>query len=379
MAISLNGADALLMIGDSERDADLYYATGFRAPDPFIFLWTPTAKLLIASDLETDRAKDQAQVDTVLALSVYAAQLTKDGNQAPSRLDILLALLNEHGLQSLQVPTDFPLQTADQLRHHGIELQIAPSPLFPQRQIKSSEEISALRQALKAAEYSMEAGIELIRQAQVQDQALYLDGTPLSSERVRRRIHQALLEKDCIGRHTIVAGGEQGCDPHQEGSGPLWAGQPIIIDIFPQDAHSGYYGDITRTVVKGSAPAAVRQLFEAVHRGQQLALGQVRAGADGSKIHQAVQDLFSQAGYKTGQQDGFIQGFFHGTGHGLGLEIHEAPRLGRQGDILQEGHVVTVEPGLYYRGLGGIRLEDVVVVEAQGCQNLTTFPIYLEV
>ena len=379
MTISLNGADALLIIGDSERNADLYYATRFRAPDPFVFLQTATTKLIMVSDLEADRAKDQAKVDTVLSSSTYTTQLTKRGNHVPKRLDILLELLNEYRVQCLRVPADFPLQTADQLRHHGFKLDIAPTPLFPQREIKNAAEVSAIRQALKAAEYSMEAGIELIRQAKVQEHILHLDGIPLTSQLVRRRIHQALLEQDCIGQHTIVAGGEQGCDPHQEGSGPLAAGQPIIIDIFPQHAHSGYYGDITRTVIKGPPPAAVRQLFETVHNGQKLALDAIRPGADGSKIHQAIQDLFSKAGYKTGLQDGFMQGFFHGTGHGLGLEIHEAPSIGSQSSILQEGHIVTVEPGLYYRGLGGVRLEDLVLVQTDGCENLTTFPIYLEV
>ena len=193
------------------------------------------------------------------------------------------------------------------------------------------------------------------------------------------QIHHRLLDEDCTAQRTIVACGEQGCDPHQEGNGPLRAGQTLILDIFPQSALSGYFGDITRTVVKGRAPEPVRKLYETVQRGQELALQQIRAGVEGGAIHQAVQDFFTAQGYPTGEKDGQLQGFFHSTGHGLGLEIHEAPRIGPRAPALQPGQVVTVEPGLYYRGLGAVRLEDVVLVHEKGCELLTTYPKFLEV
>jgi Xaa-Pro aminopeptidase len=378
MEIDLGAADALLISADSDRNQDLYYATRFRAPDPFIFLWTRAGKLLLARDLELDRARLQAQVDIVQAASHYEDKLRQQGVDRPTSHDILLALLQDRGLARLKVPTDFPLATADFLRQSGIVLEVASAPLFAQRQIKTPAEIDALRRAMRATEQGMQTAVEAIGAAEVHDGLLHLDGQVLTSEGLRQRIHLRLMELDCVGQHTIVAGGEQGCDPHQEGSGPLRAGETIIIDIFPRAA-SGYFGDITRTLVKGQAPPALKALFDVVLRGQQLALERIRSGVPGKDIHQAIKDLFVAEGYETGEKDGYMQGFFHSTGHGLGLEIHEAPSIGPREGLLQKNHVVTVEPGLYYRGLGGVRIEDVVVVQEDGCENLTTFPKYLEV
>jgi Xaa-Pro aminopeptidase len=379
MEFDLKGADALLVVGDSERNADLYYATRFRAPDPFVFLWTASERILMASDLEVDRSRAQAAVDRVVASSKYERQLRQQGTEQPEFDDVVLALLREIEVKKLLVPTDFPLGTGDGLRRAGLFLDIAPRPLFPGRQIKTEEEVEAVRLAQEAAEQGMEVAIDAIRRSEARDGLLFLEGEVLTSERLRRLVHLTLMERDCTAQHTIIAGGEQGCDPHQVGSGPLRAGETIIIDIFPQSSTSGYFGDITRTVVKGPVPEAIRQLYETVLRGQQQALEQIRAGADGRRIHQEILDLFTEAGYATGEKDGRMQGFFHGTGHGVGLEIHESPRIGSRGDTLQAGQVVTVEPGLYYLGLGGVRIEDTVVVREEGCQNLTTYPKLLEV
>ena len=378
MSVDLGGAHALLMIGDTERNADLYYATRFRAPDPFVFVWTETEKILMVSNLELDRARAQAQVDRVLASAHYENLVRQAGEETPSPNRVLLGMLRHLGLQSLRVPADFPLEPADFLRQAGIQIDVAPAPLFPARQVKASEEIAATRTAMQAAERGMAVAVEAIWGASMRDGTLYLEGEVLTSEHVRRLIHLELMGLDCTASRTIVACGPQSCDPHQEGSGPLRAGEPIIIDIFPRDNNTGYFGDITRTVVKGAAPPALRALYDTVHRGQQLALERVAAGVDGRQIHQAVLDLFTDAGYETGERDGHMQGFFHSTGHGLGLEIHEEPRIGPRAQVLRAGQVVTVEPGLYYPELGGVRLEDVVVVEDGGATNLTTFPVSLE-
>ena len=380
MTIDLDGADALLLVGDSERNADLYYATRFRAPGTFFFLWTSRARIAVMSDLELDRAKTQARVDQVLSHTVFVEQLRRQGQERPATHQVLLAVLQELGLQRLQVPSEFPFELADQLRQAGIQLQVGPTPLFPQRQLKTSEELQAIRRSLHAAERAMEAAIQTLRRASVgDDQVLYTEGQVLTAQRLKQIIHHCLLDEDCTAQRTIVACGEQGCDPHQEGSGPLRAGQTLILDIFPQSALSGYFGDITRTVVKGRAPEAVRTLYETVQQGQELALGRIRAGAEGGSIHQGVQDFFTGQGYATGEKEGQRQGFFHGTGHGLGLEIHEAPRIGPRVPAMQAGQVVTGEPGLYYRGLGALRLVHVVMVREDGCELLTTCPKFLEV
>jgi Xaa-Pro aminopeptidase len=176
---------------------------------------------------------------------------------------------------------------------------------------------------------------------------------------------------------TIVAGGDQGCDPHERGFGPLYADSLIILDVFPRDAKTGYFGDMTRTVLRGRASEAQRKLWETVKAGQALALRRIKAGVDGMTIHKAIQELFTSRGFPTEIRKGRRVGFFHGTGHGLGLEIHEHPRL--QKVTLKDRQVLTVEPGLYYPGLGGARLEDVVLVTKTGCKILSRFPKQLEI
>jgi Xaa-Pro aminopeptidase len=176
-----------------------------------------------------------------------------------------------------------------------------------------------------------------------------------------------------------VACGNQGCDPHESGHGPLRAYTTIIIDIFPRDMKTGYFGDITRTVVRGRASEAVKKLYAAVERAQEIAFQKLRAGVNGKDVHDAVHKSFTDAGYKTGRVRGRMQGFFHGTGHGLGLEVHERPRVSVVSEALRAGHVVTVEPGLYYRGVGAVRLEDVAVVGERRSRNLTRFPKVLEI
>ena len=182
-----------------------------------------------------------------------------------------------------------------------------------------------------------------------------------------------------MANHTIVAGGKQGCDPHERGYGVLRANEPIILDVFPRSQKTGYFGDITRTVVKGQASETIRKMYQTVGHGQEMPFRN-SSQASGAEIHRAIQDYFEKEGYKTGKLNGRMQGFFHGTGHGLGLEIHEAPRIGSSSnDILKAGHVVTVEPGLYYPDIGGVRLEDVAHVTPTGMRNLTKFEKVLEV
>ena len=379
MTPDLKGADALLMIGSSERCANLFYATRFRAPDPFVFLWTPSEKLMLAHKLEIDRARDQACVNRVLPYAQYENQLKERGEERPNGKAVLVELLRDLGLEKLQVPADFPLGTADFLWEEGIELAIAAEPLFPQRKIKDAAEIEGMRRAMRAAEAGMQTAIEGLRTADVRDGILFLNGDVLTSERLRRMVHQTLMDCDSIGERTIIAGGDQGCDPHQVGFGPLRTRETIIIDVFPRDEASGYYGDLTRTVCKGPAPKPLRHLYETVLEAQQLGLDHIRPGAEGHLIHESIQRFFGAAGYETGEKDGYMQGYFHGTGHGLGLEIHEGPKIGPHGDVLESGHVVTMEPGLYYRGLGGVRIEDTVVVCEGGYENLSSLPKVLEV
>jgi Xaa-Pro aminopeptidase len=213
----------------------------------------------------------------------------------------------------------------------------------------------------------------------IRGKKLVYRNAPLTSERLRAVIDTAVLQAGGLAANTIVAGGRQGCDPHERGHGQLHAHEPVIIDIFPRSQATGYFGDITRTVVRGRASAAVQKLYDTVKRGQKIAFQKIRSGASTSAIHNAVQVCFEQQGFATGKHNGRMRGFFHGTGHGLGLEIHESPRMGSTSiGELKTGQVVTVEPGLYYPEIGGVRLEDVALVTKTGARNLTRFEKVLE-
>jgi Xaa-Pro aminopeptidase len=367
-----------LIIAASARDADLYYATRFLAPDPFPFFQVGKERVIMVSDLELGRARNQAAVETVLSLRQYEDR-AKGQIPQPTLLDALAEAFGERGIRQLVVPATFPAEHADKLRSRGFGVRVKEGIFFDERLVKSDAEIGWIAEALCVAEEAMAIAIQAIREAEIRGNALYRAGAPLTSESVRRVVHHALLDRDCTAEHTIVAGGEQGSDPHHEGTGPLMAHQPIVIDIFPRSTRTGYFGDITRTVVRGQASPRVRQMYEAVLRAQERALSLICDGADGAAIHQQVMTLFDGLGFPTGEMDGRMQGFFHGTGHGLGLEIHEPPRIGKRGAVLLRGNVVTVEPGLYYPHDGGIRIEDVVVVTESGCRTLTTFPKVLEI
>ena len=378
---------ARLLIADSEKNANLYYATRFLAPDPFIFVHVDSAdggaggrKTLVMSDLEIDRAKSQARVDEVLSYAKLAKDAKQRLNAEPSMMDVVDEFLTARQIRAIEVPVDFSVAYADALRQRGYEVVAKPDPFYPQRMVKSDEEIAHLTQTLRATEEALACAIELIKNSEIQpDRTLRIGGKPLTAELIRKVLHMQMMERDCVGQHTIVACGLQAVDPHNEGSGPLKAHEPIVMDVFPQHATTRYFADITRTVVKGRAPEKVRKMFDAVKEGQEIAYRMIKDGVDGSAVHKAILDSFESLGFHTGEQDGRMQGFFHGTGHGLGLEIHEPPRVSGRSDILKAGMVVTVEPGLYYADAGGIRIEDMVVVTKDGCRILTEAPKVLDV
>ncbi len=368
-----------LIIAASESDANLYYATHFLAPDAFVFVWAGDEKILLMSDLEVDRARAQAKVDTVLPVRVYEERAKAAGIERPTVVDAVCAFLGERRIQRVVVPGSFPIEHGDALRALGIEVQVRREPFLEERLVKTPAEVECIVKAMRRTEAALDAAINAIRESDVADGVLRWRGKVLTSEAVKHLIALRLLDDGLLAQHTIVACGEAACDPHNEGTGPLRPGEAIIIDVFPRDEDSRYFADITRTVVKGRAPERLRQMYLAVAEGQECAFRSIRDGVDGDAVHREVQATLEKHGFQTGEINGRMQGFFHGTGHGLGLEVHELPRVSKVPATLRTGNVVTVEPGLYYSGVGGVRIEDVVVVTERGCTNLTAYPKTLEV
>lgn len=373
--------DARLIYSASNTDANMLWATRFFAPDPFIFIEKRGKRYLVMNDLELDRAKSQASVDKVLSYSKYQSRWQRRGTQFPTTAQVLIEVFADLKIKCAEVPSTFPLHLADQLRRMKIRVEPKPDPFWPDREFKTKAEIRAIRDSLRAAELGMEAGIDAVRRTEIRKNGyLYMDGTQLTSEILKRIIDTAIMAQGYVPSHTIAASGDQCVDPHHRGSGPIRANTSIIMDIFPRSQSTGYFGDITRTIVRGRASDRLKRAYNCVAQGQEIGFRRIRDNANAYDIHFEIVNYFNREGFPTGAVNGRMQGFFHGTGHGLGLDIHEAPSFGLRGkNVLRAGNVVTVEPGLYYQGMGGVRLEDVVVVTKTGCENLVQIPKFLEV
>lgn len=362
---------ARLLFGNTDRVPDLAYATGIFVPDDFAWFQTPRGKThVLLGPLEIDRARRTATVDSCLDLEGEKKRLGLDKSPFPR---ILAAILRRHGVRSAEVPSSFPIGLFRELQKAGIRLRPIPEPFFPERLKKGRRELRHIAQALRAAEAGLQRGVEVLRVSKIGPrQILRWGGSILTSERLRIEMESACLRAGALAKDTIVAGGMQACDPHERGSGPLRAHQAIILDIFPRDPRTGYFGDITRTVVKGHASDSLHRLRATVAQGQKRVLHHLRPGLDGRKAQEDLRNWFRDQGYPTEIRQGRWTGFFHGVGHGLGLEIHEAPRFATP--RIPHGCVLTVEPGLYVPGLGGVRIEDVVHLAGKSYRRLTRFP-----
>ncbi|HLN82506.1 MAG TPA: M24 family metallopeptidase, partial [Candidatus Binatia bacterium] len=359
-AVKLRGDQAILLVAASEGDANMLYAVGFFVPDPFIFFQHREKKFAVLSDLEIDRAKKQAHVHRVLSLSLYQRKLRQLGKPA-AMIDVLDLIFRERGIRSLIVPANFSALLSDQLRAKGFSVQIKRDPFWAERETKNRVEVAQITESLRIARLGLEAGIRMLKRTRTKrDGYLYLNGTRMTSEMLKTAVNTTIMAQGWLPSHTIISSGNQCVDPHHEGSGPIRANSSIIFDIFPRSQHNGYFGDLSRTVVRGRASDKLKEIYATVQAGQQIGYEQIRHGVNGKEVHQNILALFESRGFHTGRINGRMQGFFHGTGHGLGLDIHEPPRIAPVDAILRAGHVVTVEPGLYYLGIGGVRLEDVV-------------------
>jgi len=375
-----NGKDkaTLLIVAASETDPDMLYATKFFAPDPFIFLQKNGKRTLVLSDLEIDRGRKQAKADEFVMFSQLERETQGKSRKTPPYEKVLVHFLRKRGIRSAIVPSNFALGYAQELTANKIRVRATNGLFWPEREAKSEKEIEMIGRALRITETGLKRAIEVLKASKPgAGKRLRWSGTTLTSEMLRAEIDSTILRAGGIPTGTIVAGGDQACDPHERGFGPLYANSLIILDVFPRAAKTGYFGDMTRTVLRGRASDAQRKLWETVKAGQTLALKKIKAGVNGMAIHKAIQKFFAERGFPTEVRKGRRVGFFHGTGHGLGLEIHEHPRL--QKVVLKDRQVLTVEPGLYYPGLGGARQEDVVVVTKSGCRVLSRFPKQLEI
>ena len=365
---------AILLYADSEHSADMLYLGRIQVPDAFVAFVARGKKYAVLGALELGRARKESAFDKVLPLETYLQRARKRWpDRKPGPAEVVALVAAEFRVKNFYIPDDFPAGLATRISQLGVGLTIVTDAIFPEREVKTPAEIAAIREGNRCSAAGLAAAERLLRASKIKGRQLLHDGKPLTSERLRRAIEVACLEAGSLSHGTIAAGGDQACDPHCVGHGPLRANELIVVDVFPRVQTTGYHGDMTRTFLRGRASDAQRALVEAVRAAQFGAMQSIRAGVNGRDIHRGVIAEFEQRGYATRHTAKGSVGFFHGTGHGLGLAVHELPRMSTVDHTLLKDSVVTVEPGLYYPGLGGCRIEDVVQVTARGAKQLSDF------
>ena len=366
----------LFHFAESYRDSDQYYLTKFLCPDPFAVLELSSRKRIMAvSDMEAGRADKETKGIEIVPFSRYRRKRrTVQG--------LIADFLRDHGVENVLVLPSFPVGLARSLEAEGIALEVDQDALKNRRRKKTKQEIRAIESAQRQTEQAMEMARALLAGCQVSGGVLQWEGRPLTAEKLRSLIEVFFLERgfDCVD--SIVAPGRGGADPHWRGTGPIRVGVPIVIDLFPRDRSSRYHSDMSRTFVVGRASGPVREMHRAVMEAQDAAMDRLRPGVRLAEVHRAVCDVFVKRGFGVPVVGKGLpaRGFLHGTGHGLGLDIHEAPTVSEGEDVLGPGDVITVEPGLYDRRVGGMRIEDLVAVAPDGdVVNLTRFDRELEI
>lgn len=357
-----------ILMNSKQNAATIRYLCGTEPPETAMLIQAISRGTLIVSEMEYNRMRRTVKRGITVVHPKMIGSSWKNGAADWIKKSVVG--------KKLSVGADFPLGLAEKLKRDGYKIKISEEALCPQREIKNTAEISAVQNSQRAAVAAMNTAIKQIASAEIgKDGLLRCGKTVLTSELVRATICHTLLDQGCVALETIVACGPHSADPHERGTGPLRAGQPIVLDIFPRSTATGYWGDLTRTVCRGPAPAELKKMYAAVKAAQAVALKEVKAGAWTDTVHVAAAGKLDRRGFKTETNDGIPQGFIHGTGHGVGLEIHEAPRVSSANhQKLRAGMIITIEPGLYYPELGGIRIEDTILVTKEGYEMLAPCP-----
>jgi Xaa-Pro aminopeptidase len=370
----------IIIYGDTIRSPELRHEVPLTVPDPFLYVERDGARHVYVGSLEVARIRGLGGIDTHPYEEVGWDELIASGmHREEIYKPLVLNACRALGVERAVVPRFFPLELADHLRANGVELTPERELFSRRRRVKTQAELDGIRRAQRACEAALDAARELLRAARQNESGLEVDGKPLTSEWLKRRIGEVFTEHDMLADEFIVAHGAQSAVGHDMGSGQILAGEPIVIDLWPRDRETGCYADMTRTYVVGDPPEPLVEYQRLVRRALEEAISALKAGVRGKEVFVGTCKLFQEHGYRTPliKEPGEVleDGFIHGLGHGVGLEVHEEPGMGIASlDPLVAGDVVTVEPGLYNPGFGGCRLEDLVLVTENGAENLTDYP-----
>jgi Xaa-Pro aminopeptidase len=374
----------VLIHGDTMRSPEMRHEVPVLIPDPFLYAENDGRRVVILHSLEIPRVREDAPGLEILPLEELGLdELFAQGLKSwEIELETAVRGCRRLGIERAIVPPAFPLGHADHLRANGIEVAVERDLFDNRRRSKTAIEIEGIRRAQRACEAALDAARELLRKAQPNSAGLEVDGEPLTSERIKRVIEDVFADHNVEGSDMIVSHGAQTAVGHNMGSGQIAANEPIVFDLFPRDKATGCYSDMTRTYVVGEPSDEVKEWYALVKRALETSTAGVKPGVNGRALFELVCNQFHEAGYKTqlNKEPGEVleDGFFHSLGHGVGLEVHELPSMGRTGQDLVPGDVITIEPGLYRSGYGGLRLEDIVLVTDDGYEVITQYPYELE-
>ena len=370
---SQNLHEAIAFAGIADKNPSLYRRLRVALGDPAAWFQVGDLRIALVRDIERERVTQFAIADRVVCPPDFAPPEGFDADRETATAQALAIALKNHGVKLVYVDRTFPMIYSHHLSEAGLQLRYDPLLGVLDRRIKSNEEIEMLAKAQSVTESVMEEICGLIARSRPDaDGFLQDNGEPLTSDRVRDIAAESFMRRGYSMAHgAIVATTPQVADCHHAGDGPLSTDQPIVVDLFPRDEASRYWGDCTRTVVNGHPTDEVVAMHDAVCRAKKAAIERLVAGQTAASVHQAVINTLTSSGYivsrgKTTDEPS-IQ---HGTGHGIGLEVHEPILLDDGGGELLANEVFTVEPGLYGRLWGGVRVEDMLVVGTGRARNL---------
>jgi len=378
------GKKGLLIYGSSIQCADLLYATNFSVMDPFFYFEAGKKKYVVVSSLELERTRIECKKGIVVL--DREELLFNSRHKTPEEL--LSKLIEKFPCKTWILHKDFPYSFSCCLSNllAGNRLSSISKTEFGsfliKRRRKTKYDLEQIKKALDLAEKAMARAKNILKNSKINNRSeLVYQGKKLTSEFIKSEINIEIVKGGGHVHGTIVASGRQTSIPHDTGTGIIKSNVPIIIDIFPRLEKTGYWGDITRTFVKGKAPEIIKKAYLAVKKARDYAKAKVAAGIIPDKIYKETVYLLGNQGFKTGKKNNKYFGFFHSLGHGVGLDIHELPRLAPSITTpLEPGDLFTIEPGVYYSKWGGIRLEDMVYLDSRGYpQFLTSYPDELEI
>lgn len=354
---------------DTIRSPELRHEVPISIGDPFIYVERNGSRIVFTSSLEAPRLAELGGFELVLIEDIGFDDLMASGiDRNAIERELVLNACRHAGVEEAVVPRAFPLDTADHLRANGIDVRPDGDFFDERRRVKTPEQLEGIARAQRGAEAAMAAIKERLRA-----------GGEITSEELQATALRVFTEHGLSAPDGLIAShGPQTAVGHEAGHGRIEPGEPIVCDLFPMDAASGCFADMTRTFCLGETPEELVEFHRLCRDSLDRVYDAIRPGITGKELHRISCGPFEEAGHKTQLTkppgETLQEGYFHSLGHGVGLDVHEEPGLGRTGGKLVEGDVVAIEPGVYRQGFGGCRLEDLVRVTADGCERLTDFP-----